>query len=136
MANRTWYFPCNPRYYKIFECVANYDYIYWHMGSLKYQVGDTLYMYISEGYSRIMYKYVVTDIFLDALRPGDIDTDEYNLEPSMDEEWEHTTMRIQFVAEAKDNELTLDFLRGLGHRGFMSPNTLSSKEIEAIEKHF
>lgn len=137
MANRTWYFPCNPRRFDIFSAVLNYNYIYWNMHNRGYEVGDILYMYVTGKYKRVLYKYVVTHIHLSGLLPGEKDTDMFCPDHDFDEPWDDgNTMRIELVSKVKDNSIDLEFFRAHGRKGFMSPNMLSAEEIRDIEQHF
>lgn len=137
LSSNAWYFPCNPKYYRIHDVVRETGYSYWHQGNHKYQIGDVLYLYISGGESVIRYKAIVTHINVTGLLPGDIDTDIYDTEQDETPKvWDGTCMRIQYVGIAKSEKLTRDYLQDLGHKGFMSPNHFSKAIVAKIEEEF
>lgn len=58
-----WIVPCNPKHYDIYSALAHSDTIYWRQ-KVHFEVGDTVYVYLSAGVSTIRYKATVihTDI--------------------------------------------------------------------------
>ncbi|MDO4415717.1 MAG: hypothetical protein Q4C20_11635 [Erysipelotrichaceae bacterium] len=60
-----WLVPCNPEKYDIYSAVRKSPIIYWRQ-RVSFEIGDTLYIYLSRGVSEIRYKAVVTDINIDS----------------------------------------------------------------------
>lgn len=61
MGQKEWIIPCNPTVYRIQDAFAESDTLYWRKNA-NYEIGDIVYIYLSKGYSRIMYKTVVIDV--------------------------------------------------------------------------
>lgn len=131
-----WYFPCNPRYYRIHDVVKEVGYSYWHQGNHRYNIGDVLYLYISGGESVIRYKAIVTNINLNEILPGEVNTDIYETEDDQTDQSRKNFMRIQYVGIARSEKLTREYLLSLGHKGFMSPNHFSSAIVAKLEEEF
>lgn len=60
-----WLVPCNPEKYDIYSAVRKSPIIYWRQ-RVSFEIGDTIYVYLSRGVSEIRYKAIVTDINIDS----------------------------------------------------------------------
>ena len=65
-----WIVPCNPKHYDIFSALASSDTIYWRQ-RVNFEVGDTVYIYLSAGVSAIRYKAVVINTDIDSITIDD-----------------------------------------------------------------
>ncbi len=60
-----WVIPANPAYYNIFGAFANSDILYWHQSN-NIEVGDIIYIYVTNPYRAIMFKCEVLETNLPA----------------------------------------------------------------------
>lgn len=83
-----WLIPCNPNKYDIFRAYSTNETIDWRMKGYKYNVGDTVYIYVSRPHSKIMFKCEIiminipfSDSVDDAIywnnKPDNLDTSKY-----------------------------------------------------------
>lgn len=59
-APNTWVIPANPKYYDLISDFAKSDIMFWHQ-NMSVSKGDTVYIYVAEPYSAILYKCVVIE---------------------------------------------------------------------------
>lgn len=59
-APNTWVIPANPKYYDLISDFAKSDIMFWHQ-NMSVSKDDTVYIYVAEPYSAILYKCVVIE---------------------------------------------------------------------------
>lgn len=60
-----WLVPCNPEKYDIDSAFRSSPFVYWRQ-RVSFEVGDTVYIYLSKGVSGIRYKAFVTETDIDS----------------------------------------------------------------------
>ena len=79
---RTWIVPSNPRRFRLIDFIKDHDSVFW-VQHVNFEPGDTLFIYSSAPYSRIMFEMEVEDVNLPYgdyikdsaywVRPGDFE---------------------------------------------------------------
>ena len=111
-----WLIPANSKYYDIENCFKNDNIIIWKQSS-NIHIGDTIYMYVAEPYSRIMYKCVVTETDI----PYNYKDNNLTIKK---------VMKIKLIKEYND-KYTFKFLNQLGIKSIRGPRKIS----ETISAH-
>lgn len=111
-----WLIPANPKYYDIANCFKNNNIIIWKQSS-NIHVGDIIYMYVAEPYSRIMYKCAVTETDI----PYNYKDNNLTIK---------RVMKIKLIKEY-NKDYTFKFLNKLGIKSIRGPRKIT----ESISNH-
>ena len=60
---RTWIVPSNPKRFRLMDCLKINDCVYW-VQHVNFKIGDTLFIYTSAPYSKIMFEMEVVEVDL------------------------------------------------------------------------
>lgn len=60
---RTWIVPSNPKRFRLIDCLKHSDSVYW-VQHVNFDIGDTLFIYTSAPYSKIMFEMEVVEVDL------------------------------------------------------------------------
>ena len=109
-----WIVPANPKYYDIVNAFNETDTIIWKQSS-NIHVGDIVYLYVAEPYSKIMYKCIVTEV--------DIPYEYKDKFVSM-----KYVMKLKLKENIANKEYTFDYLNKIGIKAIRGPRKIG-KEI-------
>ena len=117
---KEWLVPANPKYYDIVNAFNETDTIIWKQSN-NIAVGDTIYLYIAEPYSCIMFKCSVTRV--------NIPYPYADKNVSMKK-----VMKIKLLKRYNDDEFTFKKLNDYGVRAIRGPRSVPSKLSEDLNK--
>ena len=109
-----WIVPANPKYYDVINCFNDTDEIIWKQSS-NIHLNDIVYLYVTDPYSKIMYKCKVIDV--------NIPYEYKNKNVSM----KHV-MKIKLLKRLENKSYTFDYLNKLGIKAIRGPRKIT-KEI-------
>lgn len=109
-----WIVPANPKYYDVIKAFRESNEIIWKQSS-DIHVGDIVYLYVAEPYSKVMYKCVATEVNI----PYDYKDSNLTIKH---------VMKIKLLEELSDKEYTFAFLNSIGIKAIRGPRKIS-KEI-------
>ena len=115
-----WLIPANPKYYDVINAFNNTDIITWKQSN-KIMKGDTIYLYIAEPYSAIMFKCEAIET--------DIPYEYKDKNVSMKQ-----IMKLKLVKKYNQNEWTFKKLKEYGIKAIRSPRSVTSKLSKALNK--
>ena len=112
-APNTWVIPANPRYYDLISDFAKSDIMFWHQ-NMNVSNGDTVYIYVAEPYSAILYKCIVVEVGI----------------PNVNK----MLMKLKLVKEYSKEEYPFAKLKEYGLAAIRGPRTIPNKLIKILEK--
>ena len=118
---KEWLVPANPKYYDIVNAFNETDTIIWKQSS-NILVGDTIYLYIADPYSCIMFKCSVTRV--------NIPYPYADKNVSMKK-----VMKIKLLKRYNDDEFTFKKLNDYGVRAIRRPRSVPGKLSEDLSKY-
>lgn len=114
-----WLVPANPKYYDIVNAFNNTDTIIWKQSS-KVKVGDTVYLYVAEPYSCIMFRCEAIET--------DIPYEYMSREVSMTH-----VMKIRLIRKYDQNQFTFKKLNEYGIKAIRGPRGVPEKLSEDLK---
>lgn len=115
----TWIVPANPKYYDVVNCFNNNDEIIWKQSS-DIKVNDIVYLYITNPYSRIMYKCKAIEV--------NIPYEYKDKNISMDH-----VMKIKLIKTYNNNDYNLEYLNKLGIKTIRGPRKITNEISEKLK---
>ena len=130
--NRTWLIPSNEGMFRLKDWLQTHDYVYWHQ-SVKYRVGDDVYVYSSAPTSAIIAKFTVAESDIEEY--DDAEEIPYRVKPTYTKS--RVAKLVNLAVPKADSQLTFERLteHGLGFR-IQSPITISGELLDYIENNF
>ena len=116
-----WILPANPKYFDIIAYMEKIRPILWKQPNSKVNVGDLVYIYISQPYSALMYKCRVVKKDLEPTYPG--------LSKRRIKE-----MELEIVKKYDKNKFPFKKLNELGIKAIRGPRTITEELKKEIEK--
>ena len=114
-----WIVPANPKYYDVINCFNNKDEIIWKQSS-DIHINDTVYLYVADPYSKIMYKCKAIEV--------NIPYEYKDKNVSMNH-----VMRIKLIKRLDNKEYTFEFLNKLGIKAIRGPRKIAKEISEKIK---
>ena len=131
-ANRTWIVPSNEGMFRLKDWLKTHDYVYWHQ-SVKYKVGDDVYIYSSAPTSAIIAKLTVAESDIEEY--DDSEEIPYRVIPSYVKSRVSKFVGVQYPLVPSEMELIALKEHGLKAPP-QSPTVLTESILDYIEKHF
>ena len=113
-----WIVPANPKYYDVINCFNNTDEIIWKQSS-DIHVDDIVYLYVTEPYSKIMYKCKVIKV--------NIPFEYKDKNVSM-----NRVMKIKLLERLEKKDYSFKYLNELGIKTIRGPRKISKEIINLI----
>lgn len=110
-APNTWVIPANPKYYDLISDFAKNDIMFWHQ-NMSVSKGDSVYIYVAEPYSAILYKCVV----IEANIPDD----------------KKLLMKLKLKKEYSKEEYPFTKLKEYGLTAIRGPRTMPNKLAKVL----
>ena len=114
-----WLIPSNPKYFDIVKAFDENDEIIWKQSS-DIQIGDIVYIYVAEPYSKILYKTVATEV--------DIPYEYHDKNLKM-----NRVMKIKLLKKYDKENYSFSYLNQLGIKAIRGPRKIS-KDISCFIK--
>lgn len=114
-----WIVPANPKYYDVINCFNNKDEIIWKQSS-DIHINDTVYLYVADPYSKIMYKCKAIEV--------NIPYEYKDKNVSMNH-----VMRIKLIKRLDNKEYTFEFLNKLGIKAIRGPRKIAKEISEKLK---
>ncbi|MBR4262746.1 MAG: MmcQ/YjbR family DNA-binding protein [Bacilli bacterium] len=114
-----WIVPANPKYYDVINCFNNTDEIIWKQSS-DIHINDTVYLYVADPYSKIMYKCKAIEV--------NIPYEYKDKNVSMNH-----VMRIKLIKRLDNKEYTFEFLNKLGIKAIRGPRKIAKDISEKLK---
>ena len=131
--NRTWIVPSNESYFRLKDWLKTHDFVFWHQ-SVKYRVGDNVYIYSSAPTSAIIAKLTVEQP--DIIEYDDSEEIPYRVNNSTDNKGKVAKfVGLQYPLVPSEMELNVLKVHGLKTPP-QSPTVLTGSILEYIEKNF
>ena len=102
-----WIVPANPKYYDVVGALKNTDIIEWKQSS-DIHVNDIVYLYLSQPYSAILYKFIVVETNI----PYEYKSKELSIK---------NLMRIKLIKRYNKDDITFSYLNNLGIKAIRGP---------------
>lgn len=113
-----WIVPANPKYYDVINCFNDTDEIIWKQSS-DIHVDDIVYLYVTEPYSKIMYKCKVIEV--------NIPFEYKDKNVSM-----NRVMKIKLLERLEKKDYSFKYLNELGIKTIRGPRKISKEIIKLI----
>ncbi len=131
-----WLISANSNVYDHSRSFSDYGFVDWKQGNTKYEVGDTVYIYVTRPEKKIKYKCNVEKV---KLTSADIRNDkEYWVNPSeYEESLSGNFIRLKLIERTNNDLLDLDCLRDNGLKNApQGPKKLNGKLLDYINNNF
>ena len=115
----SWLVPANPKYYDVIKAFKESNEIIWKQSS-DIHVGDLVYLYVGEPYSKVMYKCVALEVNI----PYDYKDSNLTI---------NRVMKIRLLEELDDRNYTFDYLKGIGIRAIRGPRKISKDIVKLLK---
>jgi len=115
-----WIVPANPKYYDIINCFNDKKIIEWKQSN-NIKVGDIIYMYVSNPYSAILYKFEAIEV--------NIPYEYKDKNISM-----NRTMKIKLLERYTENKYTFSKLNEYGIKAIRGPRSVPEKLSKELNK--
>ncbi len=115
-----WIVPANPKYYDVVNAFNRTDTILWKQSS-RIKVGDTVYLYVADPYSCIMFRCEAVEV--------DIPYQFTSREVSMNK-----VMRVRLLHRYDDDEFTFKVLKEYGVMAIRGPRGVPKELSEALKR--
>ena len=113
-----WIVPANPKYYDVVGALKNTDIIEWKQSS-DIHVNDIVYLYLSQPYSAILYKFIVIETNI----PYEYKSKELSIK---------NVMKIKLIKRYNKDDITFSYLNNLGIKAIRGPRRVD----KSISKFF
>lgn len=115
-----WIVPANPKYYDVINAFNDTDTITWKQSN-NIMKGDTVYLYVAEPYSAIMFKCEAIETSI----PYEYKDKNLSIK---------NVMKIKLIKRYKQDEFTFDKLKEYGVRAIRGPRSVTSKLSKELNK--
>ena len=115
----SWLVPANPKYYDVIKAFKKSNEIIWKQSS-DIHVGDLVYLYVGEPYSKVMYKCVATEVNI----PYDYEDGNLRI---------NKVMKIKLLEELGDREYTFGYLNKIGIKAIRGPRKISERIVKMLK---
>ena len=113
-ASNTWVIPANPKYYDLISDFAKSDIMFWHQ-NMNVSNGDTVYIYVAEPYSAILYKCIVIEVGIPYVNK--------------------MLMKLKLVKEYSKDEYPFAKLKEYGLTAIRGPRTIPNKLAKILAEN-
>ncbi len=117
-----WLIPANPKYYDMIHCFDHTDTIFWKQSS-NVQVGDQVYIYVTNPYAAILYQCEVLEVEI----PYSYQDRHLSIQRGM---------KLKFIHRFDQNQFPLEKLKEYGVQSVRGPRSIPAKLSSALKKSF
>ncbi len=114
-----WLVPANPKYYDVIKAFKENNEIIWKQSS-DIHVGDLVYLYVGEPYSKVMYKCMATEINI----PYDYKDSNLTI---------NKVMKIKLLEELDDRDYTFTYLNKIGIKAIRGPRKIGKEIVKLLK---
>ena len=107
----SWIVPANPKYYDIVSAFNENNEIIWKQSS-DINVGDIVYIYVAEPYSKVLYKTEATEVNI----PYEYKDNNVSMK---------YVMKLKLIKDLNDKEYTFKYLNSLGIKAIRGPRKIN-----------
>ena len=115
----SWLVPANPKYYDVIKAFKESNEIIWKQSS-DIHVGDLVYLYVGEPYSKVMYKCMATEVNI----PYDYKDSNLTI---------NKVMKIKLLEELGDRDYTFAYLNKIGIKAIRGPRKIGEKIVKLLK---
>ena len=115
-----WIVPANPKYYDVIHCFDNTDIIEWKQSS-DIQVGDIIYLYVADPYSKLFYKCQAIEVNI----PYHYEDNNLKID---------RIMKMQLLENISSKNYNFQYLKSLGIKAIRGPRKINKIISSKLEK--
>ena len=115
----SWLVPANPKYYDVIKAFKKSNEIIWKQSS-DIHVGDLVYLYVGEPYSKVMYKCMATEVNI----PYDYKDNNLTI---------NKVMKIRLLEELGDRDYTFAYLNKIGIKAIRGPRKIGKEIVKLLK---
>lgn len=131
-----WLIPANSNVYEHSRSFSDYGFVDWKQGNTKYDVGDTVYIYVTRPEKKIKYKCSVEKVKLTAEEIRN-DKEYWVNQEKYEDSLSGNFIRLRLVKKANNELLNLDNLRKNGLKNApQGPKKLNGELLDYIQNNF